>query len=485
MRSPPLHVLLIGSDSELAIRIQEALNPWTVSWGHGGGARGETADAAVVVLAFAPPDSVEKLRGSLAVVGLGTPEECLSAIRQGAHEALGLEDLPRLQRAVTFAAERFQRERASHLAPQAQKMEAIGRLSAGLTHDFRNLVSIIRTNCRILRRVAFDARIAGPVDEIELAGKKAWELVEQLLLFAREGQTSEPTRMDLNQVVRNMEPLLHPVTGDRVRLRLDLHPDELAVVVNPTHVEQIVMNLVVNAVDVMPEGGQLGLHTGVVRIEPPCPPTPPPGAYAALTVWDTGEGISPQHQVHIFEPFFTTKTKGTGLGLSTAHTLARGLGGELTFTTRRGVGTAFRLLLPAQGMLPVPAVPVVSRPGSVLILESHPLELQHLAQRLAQLGLRVLEARQASEAVRLCRWTHESIDWLLVDLDSVEGQVEPLLSTCYELRPELSVAVLSALPRAMLDTAGWLPPGLPLLEMPLTLSALAGLLSEERVQRVS
>ena len=235
---------------------------------------------------------------------------------------------------------------------QAQKMEAIGRLAGGIAHDFNNLLTAIRGNAEMMsHRVKADPEMAGEVDEILHAADRAASLTRQLLAFSRK-QVLQPVALDLNEIVAAVAKMARRLIGTQVQLRLDLAQAVLPVLADPAQVEQLLLNLIVNARDAMPTGGMIAVHTANVRLHSQSPEILQsgiaPGPFVMLAVSDSGIGMDPATQARIFEPFFTTKEtgRGTGLGLSTVYGIVRQTGGAITVTSERGKGATFRIYLP-------------------------------------------------------------------------------------------------------------------------------------------
>jgi signal transduction histidine kinase len=220
----------------------------------------------------------------------------------------------------------------------AQRLEAATLLAGGVAHDFNNLLTVISGSCAALTKVTAAGDPRGELlAQIEVASKRAAALTRQLLAFSRR-QTLKPRVIDLNQIILNLEPIIRPLLGDGIVLRSTLEPTLPAITADPTQIEQVVLNLVVNARDAMPGGGELVLETARAAEKP---------TYVRLSVRDTGSGMSPEVRSRIFEPFFTTKGKGTGLGLSTVHGIVHQSGGFISVESEVGAGTTFRVYLPS------------------------------------------------------------------------------------------------------------------------------------------
>ena len=236
---------------------------------------------------------------------------------------------------------------------QAQKMEAIGRLAGGIAHDFNNLLTAIRGNAELMsHRVKADPVTAAEVEEILHAADRAASLTRQLLAFSRK-QVLQPVALDLNEIVGAVARMARRLIGTEVQLRLDLAESVLRVLADPAQVEQLLLNLIVNARDAMPSGGMITVHTANVRLHTQSPEILQagiaPGPFVLLAVADDGIGMDQATRARIFEPFFTTKEtgRGTGLGLSTVYGSVRQTGGAITVTSERGKGASFRVYLPA------------------------------------------------------------------------------------------------------------------------------------------
>jgi two-component system cell cycle sensor histidine kinase/response regulator CckA len=236
---------------------------------------------------------------------------------------------------------------------QAQKMEAVGRLAGGIAHDFNNLLTAIRGNAELMsHRVAHDPAMAAEVDEILHAADRAASLTRQLLAFSRK-QVLQPVKIDVNEIVNAVARMARRLIGTDVQLKLQLAKTVADVLADPAQVEQVLLNLIVNARDAMPNGGMITVQTATVQLDAEAPEIVQagiaPGSFVMLAVSDNGIGMDQATQARIFEPFFTTKEtgRGTGLGLSMVYGIIRQTGGAITVQSERGKGASFRVYLPA------------------------------------------------------------------------------------------------------------------------------------------
>jgi two-component system cell cycle sensor histidine kinase/response regulator CckA len=298
---------------------------------------------------------------------------------------------------------RPQRELESQLA-QAQRLQSVGQLAAGIAHDFNNLLTAILSATE-----ALDSGVTGPAREdlanIREAAERGAALVRQLLAFGRQ-QTLQPRIVALNDAVRAAAGLLHCLLGNRIELILDLEEPGRLIRIDPTQLDQVLLNLAANARDAMPDGGTLTLATFrrlLLTAEQDGGDLIPPGRYATIELRDTGQGIPPETLPHIFEPFFTTKrgAGGTGLGLSTVHGIVRQSGGFLSVASTPGQGTIFRITLPRHEGPPAAAAPRPARPsGTKLLLVEDEAPVRRLAARaLACAGWDIIEAATPEEAL--------------------------------------------------------------------------------------
>ncbi|HEX2055757.1 MAG TPA: response regulator [Nitrospiraceae bacterium] len=337
---------------------------------------------------------------------------------------------------------------------QSQKMEALGRMAGGIAHDFNNLLTVINSWSELLlEHAALEDKWQRGLMQIKEAGDKAAGLTRQLLMFTRH-QAVEQQIMNLNERVMSIVELMQRVIGEDIQLVVELDPHLGPVRADAGQIEQVIMNLVVNARDAMPQGGRLELTTKTVLIEeadPSCHDELRPGSYAVLTVRDSGCGMDADTLAHIFEPFFTTKErgKGTGLGLATVYGIIKQSAGSIAVSSETGSGTTFTIYLPQLSPTPPdsqaspPAPPPVRGSETVLLVED-----DDMVRRLAQVILeshhyRVLPARNADEAIDLAGDHAEEIDVVMTDM-VMPGMGGPdLAERLRQLRPGLRVIVTS------------------------------------------
>jgi PAS domain S-box-containing protein len=338
---------------------------------------------------------------------------------------------------------------------QAQKLESVGRLAGGIAHDFNNLLTVINGYSDFLLRSVdpLDPIRAG-LTEISNASQRAAALTRQLLAFSRR-QILQPELLDLNAVVTDAAKMLERLIGEDVELILRLDPSPACVRADSGQMHQVVMNLAVNARDAMPSGGKLIIESANVTVGgQAAPPEPglPPGAYALLSVSDTGLGMTPEVKDRVFEPFFTTKEpgKGTGLGLSTVYGIVEQSGGRIFLHTEPGQGATFRIYLPAvpQPLGPPPApdqADLSAHRGTetILLVEDQP-NVRNLARSLlARLGYNVLEASNGDEALALAQQGSAHIHLLLTDLVMPGMSGSELAARLAAIRPGLRTLYMS------------------------------------------
>ncbi len=377
-----------------------------------------------------------------------------------------------------------ERNRLEQQFHQAQKMEAIGRLAGGVAHDFNNLLTVISGYANFLKEgVKQDPRLVSHVHEIEKASDRATTLVRQLLAFSRK-QIVRPKVLDLNGVVSDMENMLRRLIGEDVKLVTSLAPDLWSVETDPAQIDQIIMNLAVNARDAMPDGGSLTVETVNVEIGEEVSRLhlgKTPGPHVLLAVSDTGTGMDERTQAHMFEPFFTTKEegKGTGLGLATVYGIVKQNRGSIFVYSEPGHGTTFKVYLPRAKGAAMPVAAASASPtvqgGSetVLVVEDNPQVRAFLCGALQAHGYRVLEAGRPSVAVALCEREAGGIDFMVTDVVMPEMSGHRLAQRLKTLCPKMKVLYVSGYTDDAIVRHGVLEPGLHFLQKPFSSEALA------------
>ena len=370
-----------------------------------------------------------------AVIG---EELAIDAMHQGATDYVLKQRLGRLvpsvQRALRELDDRAERKRAEEALRQSekqfrqsQKMEAVGRLAGGIAHDFNNLLTVIMGYSQVLlTELGPQHPLRGKIEETLKAGERAATLIRQLLTFSSK-QSLDPKILSLNTAVTSLESLLRRLIGEDIQLVSRLDPTNGRLHADQAQLEQVLVNLIVNARDAMPKGGTLTIETAQVELtrSPVYHLTPlPPGPYVRLAVSDTGCGMDRKTQSHIFEPFFTTKGegKGSGLGLSTVFGIVTQCGGAIDVTSRVGHGTRFDLYFPSVEsdiLTTVPTQPL-GQPQrgteTILLVEDEPSVRTLVRDELRKLGYRVLEAKNGVEACLLATQQAGSLHLLLTDV---------------------------------------------------------------------
>jgi PAS domain S-box-containing protein len=368
-----------------------------------------------------------------------------------------------------------------HLEEQlrnAQQLEAIGRLAGGVAHDFNNILSIIMGHGELLLATSGEnERMRNGLGQIRRAAERAASLTQQLLAFSRK-QVLQPRVLDLNEVVADVQKMLARVIGEDIELAASLHPALQPVKADPGQVEQVLMNLAVNARDAMPNGGKLGMETANVTVgeEQGRELELAAGPYVMLRVFDNGHGMDAETLSHVFEPFFTTKSmgKGTGLGLATVYGIVKQSGGSIRVRSEAGSGTEFRMYLPAADEVAPNAQGKIADERTaggtetILLVEDEP-DLRELARVfLESYGYRVLSASSAEKALAKANDFPETIDLLLTDVIMPGMSGRQLAETVLKRRPETRVVYMTGYTDDMVVQHRVLEPGVALLEKPFT-----------------
>jgi PAS domain S-box-containing protein len=371
-------------------------------------------------------------------------------------------------------------ETRAHLA-QAQKLEAVGRLAGGIAHDFNNLLTVINAlSITILKRLGPGDPNRADLEEINSAGERAATLTRQLLAFSRR-QVLQQELVDLNTVVLGVGRMLGRLIGEDITLRFPLAPDLDPIRADRGQLEQVIINLALNARDAMPGGGTLTIETANVRLHNGGPDGPLgllPGVYVKLVVSDTGIGMDDVTQSHIFEPFFTTKRQGegTGLGLATVYGIVQQSGGGIAISSAPGQGSAFTIYLPQAAETAEPEQPAEPEAAGgsevILLVEDEPSVRRLSANLLRGYGYAVLEVSRGEEAIDLGRAAPRPIDLLLTDV-VMPGMSGPELAEELRARsPDLRVLYMSGY-SDLASRHGYALKGAPLLQKPFTPEGLA------------
>jgi signal transduction histidine kinase/CheY-like chemotaxis protein len=381
------------------------------------------------------------------------------------------------------------REQAEQALREAGKMEAVGRLAGGIAHDFNNLLMVIRGHAALsLNRVGSDGALRRELNEILRSTERASSLTRRLLAFSRK-QVLQLRVHDLNTLVTQVKELLPPVLGEDIQLFLDLDPEAGRVKADAAQMEQVIMNLVFNARDAMPEGGELTIQTAHTELDEAWAQRhagAQKGPHVVLAVHDTGRGMDEEVLSHIFEPFFTTKdrTKGTGLGLATVYGTVRQSGGCITVSSKVGEGTVFEIFLPRveDPVEVAEAPPAVAQPArgaeTILVVEDDDSVRRMTREFLKIKGYTVIEARSAANAIQIMEERNQEIDLVLTDVLMPGMKGRELVGRLMEIRSNLKVLYMSAYTEDAAINIGVLNPGTEFIEKPFGPDDLANKIRE-------
>ena len=367
---------------------------------------------------------------------------------------------------------------------QAQKMEAVGRLAGGIAHDFNNLLTVLTGSVQyLLARHPEGTRDYADLKAIDDTTERAAALTSQLLAFSRQ-QVLAPVEVDINEGVRRTAALLRRLIGDHIDITLRLDDTIGAVKADPTQLEQVIMNLAINARDAMPQGGTLRLETSNVTVNGDYASTHlglDPGPYVMLAVTDTGHGMDVVTKAQIFEPFFTTKEagQGTGLGLATVYGIVKQSGGSIYVYSEPGHGTTFKVYLPFIGLFVAPEEHVhqaggVARGGEVVLLAEDRADVRRFTARvLRESGYEVLEAEDGETALAVARDYAGPVHVLLSDavMPGMSGRI--LAERLKEARPGLRVVFMSGYTDDAVLQRGGVESGVAFVQKPFTPARLA------------
>ncbi len=407
-------------------------------------------------------------------------EASLAAVdtAQGRVVVAVVRDCTDLRRAEAEQA-RLRREAQAH---RNERLESLGKLAGGIAHDFNNMLGVIVNYASFVIEEATSPEpdvqaIAADARQVVRAGERATDLTHQLLAFARR-EVVRPRALDLNAVIAGVEPALRTAVGERITLIVRPGADVPPVVWDPGQIEQLLLNLAVNARDAMPNGGNLVIETAGHRLTRG-DQDHAPGDYVRLCVRDSGRGMPADVADRAFEPFFTTKAsgEGTGLGLATVYGIVTQAGGSVRISSEPGVGTTVTMLIPAGDTAPAepePAEPVsTGGNGETLLVVEDEAALRDVAGRiLAGAGYRVLAADGGHQALELAALHDGTIDLLLSDVMMPGMLGKELAERLVDARPDTRVLYMSGYARPVLASQGTLDPGVALLEKPFTAEAL-------------
>jgi len=369
---------------------------------------------------------------------------------------------------------------------QSQKLEAVGRLAGGISHDFNNLLTVILGYSDImLRQLSQEHPLRRNLDEIVRASERAAALTRQLLAFSRK-QVMQPKVFDVNNVVSELEKMLRRMIGEDIELRVNLHPDLGNIKADPMQLEQVIMNLAVNARDAMPRGGKLTIETSNVYLDQTYAKehmSVEPGHYVMLAISDTGCGMDHETRQRIFEPFFTTKAqgKGTGLGLSTVYGIVKQSGGNIWVYSEEDRGTTFKIYFPqvmeeAEEYRRLAAKPEAPRGSETILLVEDADWVRKLARQLLErAGYRVVEASGAEEAICIIETSRNGtkVDLVLTDVIMPGMSGKDMSKHLQAKQPDLPVLYMSGYTDEAIVQHGVLEPGINFIQKPFTPDALA------------
>ena len=424
----------------------------------------------------------------------GTLMDCLISVSPVRDEEGAIVGVASTGRDITdYVAAARQRERLERELQQAQRLESVGQLAGGVAHDFNNLIAVIMNYAEFVADELGDRpALRADVEEIRRAAARAATLTRQLLIFSRR-EVAHPEILDVNAIVGDMRKLLERTIGEHIELITTTATDLWPVLADRGQMEQVLMNLAVNARDAMPQGGKLVIETQNADLDEDFVSTHvdlATGPYIRISVGDTGEGMTPEVADRAFEPFFTTKSKGkgTGLGLATVYGIVTEARGKVALYSEPGRGTTVTILLPAGEGATVTAEPsqaIVEIAGSgegVLLVEDEGAVRAAARRILTTNGYRVFESTSPTDAIALCADPSRKIDLILTDVVMPEMSGMDLVVRLHESRPDLPVLYMSGYPQDVVAHQGLLNPAYRLLEKPFTKTALLRAVREALVR---
>jgi PAS domain S-box-containing protein len=486
---------LIIDSSQDAI-IGKDLNGTITHWNKGAEhIYGHTAEEVIgkSISILAPKDRPDEIPGILEKVRHGERVEYFETVRvrkDGQHLSVSISVSPirdalgEIVGASAIARDVTSQKRAEDLLRQAQKMEAVGRLAGGVAHDFNNILGIVTACCELLRSRVELHGVSQYLDNIQEASKRGASLTRQLLAFSRRQHTLQPRLLDLNDSLKEIVKLLRPLMGDDVQVTVRNGTDPAVVECDPSQLDQIVLNIAVNARDAMPKGGKLILETSVQEFDAALAERHPPmkaGRYVLLAISDNGFGMDPITLSKIFDPFFTTKAvgKGTGLGLATVYGIVKQSGGHIWVYSEPNRGTTFKVYLPAAdhklGVAPKSGIehfPPKAYGKTVLLVEDDSLMRALTRQMLEDHGYRVLEAGDGNSALERLKSHNAAVDVTLTDV-VMRGMSGPeLVQNLMRIYPVMKVLYMSGYTGELIAQADGVSPEIMLLEKPFTKASL-------------
>ena len=442
---------------------------------------------------FSGPEALRLLKEAesrapfILITGSLTEEVAVEVMKQGAHDYVLKSSLTRLPSAVLNALEKVrtvEKLRASEeQLRMSQKLEAIGQLAGGVAHDFNNLLTVITGYSDLLLvQLSESDSSRSKVEEIKRAALRASSLTRQLLAFSRK-QVLQPKRFNLNDLVADMSKMLQRLIGENIEMRTSVGP-EAPLNADPGQIEQVLMNLVVNARDAMPKGGRLTVETSRVEVDREYARAHlnlEPGSYVMLAVSDTGSGMDAETKKHIFEPFFTTKEpgKGTGLGLSTVYGIVNQSGGTIWVYSELGKGTVFKVFLPAAVSKDLETSATAAPPAlprgieTILIVEDGSQIRQLACDCLTHCGYKVLATADGVEALKLIESTEERIDLIVTDVVMPRMSGRELIERVSAIKPLIKVLFMSGYTNDAIVNHGVLDGSTWFIQKPFAFDALA------------
>jgi len=422
-------------------------------------------------------------------------ETAVAAMKAGAHDYIMKRKLARLAPAIERELREAQTRAAKKTAEaalrqsedqlrQAQKLEAVGRLAAGVAHDFNNILTAISGHSELLLRLLDPGDSKRKhAEQIEKCAYMAAGLTRQLLTFSRK-QAIQPRVLKLNDVVQNLERMLRRLIGENIEFLTALDAKAGHIKADPGQLEQVIMNLTVNACDAMPNGGKLMVATAALTLDRrPLKDVPVsnPCTYVMLAIADTGTGMTPEVKAHIFEPFFTTKPpgKGTGLGLATCFGIVKQSCGHIEVESEVGKGTTFKLYFPQVEDVVEPvggenlATPMAGGAETVLLVEDEPVVRELAAATLRERGYTVMEACNGEEGLAIARQHNGKIDLVLTDVVMPVMGGKEMAKALREFRLDTKVLFTSGYSEEVIGEQGLLRPGIEFVQKPYLAATLA------------